>query len=109
METKHPFKSNVTLRKHHLIPKIRKGIGSPSNLLNLWDYKHLNWHLLFRERTLNEIIFEIDKLYVEYRATKEWFSLFKYKELWEVNLLLCRVRSIKRTLKKRRMNAFLQI
>lgn len=42
--------------KHHLTPKSRGGTKTPSNLLLLWNDTHLEWHRVFGNRTLREVI-----------------------------------------------------
>lgn len=42
--------------KHHLVPKVRGGNARTRNLL-LIDYEtHVNWHKVFGNRTLDEVI-----------------------------------------------------
>ena len=42
--------------KHHLIPKSRGGTDDPSNLLLINIEKHICWHKIFGNRTLDEVI-----------------------------------------------------
>ena len=42
--------------KHHLTPKSRKGNAEEANILMLWRENHNAWHVLFGNRTLEEII-----------------------------------------------------
>ena len=42
--------------KHHLIPRSRNGHKVPSNLLLIKISRHRNWHAIWGNKTLNEII-----------------------------------------------------
>lgn len=53
----HKFKKKLgVLTKHHLLARSRGGESIMSNLFRLDSYKHLAWHLLFGNKTLDEII-----------------------------------------------------
>lgn len=93
---KHPFISGSILTRHHLQSKYRGGKASPSNLLNLWDFKHRAWHHCFQHRNLQEIITELNVFYPHTFVTDQWQTLFKYKTLIQVKELLIRVQRIKR-------------
>lgn len=94
-QIKHPFIPGVKIEKHHLIPKVRGGTFN-DGFLKLWCFKHRHWHLLFFLKTLDEIIFEIDKYYMTRSNNIHWRILFKDKKLWEVKQLLLRVKYIKK-------------
>ena len=42
--------------KHHLTPKKRGGDNGPANLLLLNAFRHMAWHILFGQKTLEEVI-----------------------------------------------------
>lgn len=45
------------MTRHHLVPKSRGGNGSDSNLLRMkWYQHHTQWHMLFGNLSLDEII-----------------------------------------------------
>ena len=54
---RHKFKRRAGFKdKHHLKPKSRGGQSISSNLLELDAYRHDAIHLLFGDKTLDEII-----------------------------------------------------
>jgi len=42
--------------RHHLVPRSRGGGGHRGNLLYMDGLIHLNWHKVFGNRTLREVI-----------------------------------------------------
>jgi hypothetical protein len=42
--------------KHHLTPKRRGGDNEPENILLLGAFRHYAWHILFGQKTLEEVI-----------------------------------------------------
>lgn len=42
--------------KHHLTPRSRGGSSDPDNLLEMDISRHIAWHFLFGNKTLDEII-----------------------------------------------------
>lgn len=98
---KHPKLQGIILTRHHLTPKCRGGHANPQNILYLWSNKHRNWHHIFLNKKLEEVIFELDKFYMRHSGTYRWYAIFKKKELWEVRILLLRVMRIKRKKIKR--------
>jgi len=50
------------ITKHHLIPKSRGGLTNSKNLLRLDLQKHICWHKLFGNRTLDEVIAELQRV-----------------------------------------------
>jgi hypothetical protein len=58
MPVKVRWKPRVRLKrqKHHLRPRRRGGSHHSSNLLVLWNDKHELWHMLWGNRTLEEVI-----------------------------------------------------
>jgi hypothetical protein len=42
--------------KHHLTPKKRGGDNEPENILLLGVFQHMAWHILFGQKTLEEVI-----------------------------------------------------
>ena len=54
---RHQFKKRAGFNdKHHLKPSSRGGQTIGSNLIQLDAYRHDSWHLLFGNKTLDEII-----------------------------------------------------
>jgi len=47
---------------HHLTPKSRGGVSTPKNLLYIDIEKHRCWHQIFKLRTLEEVIAELQRL-----------------------------------------------
>lgn len=97
---KHPYLGYLS--KHHLIPRQRlkdyygNSFRMGGNILRLWRLRHDAWHVLFQQKTLNEIINYLhqrsDKIYGY--QTPTWNVLFKSKTKNEAIKLLCRVRKI---------------
>jgi len=52
----------LKITEHHIVPRARKGIKEPGNVLNLERRKHDAWHFLFGNKDLNEIIFYLRQL-----------------------------------------------
>lgn len=42
--------------KHHLTPRKRGGDNEAANLLLLCGFRHMAWHILFGQKTLEEVI-----------------------------------------------------
>lgn len=42
--------------KHHLTPRRRGGDNEPENILLLGAFRHMAWHILFGQKTLEEVI-----------------------------------------------------
>jgi hypothetical protein len=53
--------------RHHVIPKVRGGCADIDNMLLIKRYRHVEWHKLFFNLTLNEVI---ELLIRVQRATK---------------------------------------
>jgi len=53
-----PFESKTHRgrNKHHMTPKKRGGDNEPENLLLLAAFRHMAWHILFGQKTLEEVI-----------------------------------------------------
>lgn len=57
------MKKNKKKRNHHhLYPKSRGGKTSNSNLLLFEKEKHINWHIIFGNMTLYEVIITLIRL-----------------------------------------------
>ncbi len=92
------------MSKHHLIPRQRlkdyygDSFRMPHNTLRLWRLRHDAWHVLFRQRTINEVIQYLKKRTDEIYAyrTKTWQILFGNKSRNEARKLLIRMRRMKR-------------
>lgn len=90
------------MSSHHLIPRerIRSYYGEtltlPNNLLRLWRLKHDAWHILFGNKTLNEILKHLKKRSSDIYGYKTltWKILFREKTKKEVFRLLLRVRRV---------------
>ncbi len=86
------------LTNHHLVPRsrIRQYYGAsftlPNNLMKLWRLRHDSWHVLFRNKTLNETIayLETKKSRAYAYQKTAWKTLFKEKSWHEVVQLLRR-------------------
>ncbi len=48
--------------RHHLKPKSRGGQNIPSNILNIEMKRHNAWHILWGNRTLDEVIALLQRL-----------------------------------------------
>jgi hypothetical protein len=71
----HQFKHRAGYNdNHHLTPKCRGGESIRSNLLNMDCYKHDALHLLFGNRTLEEIIEFLQE--IKRRKDKEYDDFF---------------------------------
>lgn len=85
---------------HHLVPQQRMkdyygiSFSMPYNKLKLWRLRHDAWHILFGNKTLNEIIRYLgnrpSKIYAYQTLT--WHILFRDKTRREARKLLCRMR-----------------
>lgn len=53
---------SLKITEHHIIPKSRHGVKEPGNVLNLERSKHDAWHILFDNKTLDEIIHYLRRL-----------------------------------------------
>ncbi len=88
---------------HHLVPRARIGdfygtlFHLPKNKLKLWEFKHAAWHVLFKLRTISEIIAYLDKNKYPYGyGGAAWLLLFGNKTSKQARNLLIRVRRISR-------------
>ena len=90
------------MSRHHLIPKIRGGTYSKRNILNLWRDRHNLWHNIFADLTLDEIIKMLDKGRYANEVVKNiyWKQLFKNKNAKQAQLILIRIKRIKKHLRK---------
>lgn len=97
------------MSRHHLIPKIRGGTYSKKNLLHLWRDRHNLWHNIFSVLTIHEIINLLDKGRYAREIVKNvyWKQLFKEKSARDVQLILIRIRRIKKHLRKQVLYFFL--
>lgn len=72
----HKFKIKAGFRdEHHLKPRERGGQSTPSNLLLLDAYRHDAWHLLFGNKTLDEIILLLQE--VKYKKQSQRIHVVK--------------------------------
>ncbi len=95
--THHP-KRKVHLSRHHLTCKQRFGRTIPSNILMLWRDSHDYWHMLFGNRTLDEILCFLlnnSRELQRKKKTPTWKKLFKEKTELHVYRILRRVKKIK--------------
>lgn len=99
-QIKHP-KTGQLLTKHHLIPRIEGGKTCPSNLLRLWENKHIAWHQVFGTMQISLIIFNFDVFHY-YHKRPQWFLIFGNKDPKDCKELLKRMSRIKRSLKRKR-------
>ena len=87
---------------HHLVPRqrMRDYYGTtfhmPKNKIRLWRLRHDAWHVLFRNKTINEIIRylgnRVNKIYAYKTIT--WEILFGDKNNNQARKLLERMRAI---------------
>lgn len=61
MKSKDWSKKRETNR-HHLRPRSRGGNNSPSNILRFDENRHEAWHLIFGNKTLDEVIELLQRL-----------------------------------------------
>lgn len=102
MAKQHPFLPGIELEKHHLIPRVKQGHATPCNILRLWSLRHDHWHHLFNQDTLEQSIRNLPKVYAFKSTTASWKLVFGDKTLLESRTLLMRVRSIKKSLGKKK-------
>lgn len=92
------FKRN----KHHLIPHSRGGSKIESNLLLIKMYRHNKWHILYKNRTLKEIIHLLKSISpAKFKKPPQWKVLWGNKSLQQVIALLIRVQRAKNHQAKR--------
>ena len=71
-----PKKKDNELVKHHIIPRSRGGENTPTNIAFVRRVKHISFHILFANKTPEEII-----EYLVYRFWGgDWSWLDKVKE-----------------------------
>lgn len=97
---KHSYLGEMS--KHHLVPRQRMkdyygiSFSMPHNKIRLWRLRHDAWHILFGNKTLNEIIRYLgnrpSKIYAYQTLT--WHILFGDKTRREARKLLCRMRTM---------------
>lgn len=92
----HPFR-NTFLTKHHILAKIRGGVGSKRNLIKLWRDKHNAYHIIFHNDTFREALAKLNIYYKKHKYSKEWKLLFKDLTIDEIRKLLQRVIKIKKS------------
>lgn len=96
----HPYFGHMS--KHHLVPKHRiytfygEKVTIPCNTIQLWRLRRDAWHILFQNKTLNEIIKYLQRKTSDIYGyqTLTWKILFKQRNKKEVYELLLRVRRI---------------
>jgi len=98
---KHPHR-DTHLSRHHICNKIRGGTMCPKNILRLWRDKHNYWHQIFKDRTIDEIMYNMGFYHYHHGQTEAWKFLFKNLPLLEVVRLLERTMKIKRSIKRHR-------
>ncbi len=86
---------------HHLIPRARlkdyygTSFKMPRNRLKLWELKHSAWHVLFKNKTINEVIAYLRQKGQPYGYHGDaWKLLFKNKTKKQAARLLVRLRRI---------------
>jgi len=82
MARKHPFRDTY-LSKHHLLSKHRNGCNRPENICYLWRDKHDAWHVLYRHKTVQEIL-NLTHLEIRGRKTplRKWHQPWAWETLW---------------------------
>lgn len=90
--------------EHHLISRSKGGESLGSNLLRIDVYRHDAWHLLFGNKTINEIVNLLKdfKDYREFMRTIDHYHkhrayqlLLGKRTIEEVIVLMLRIKSIK--------------
>ncbi len=102
MKTKKEKTKSMSI--HHLVPRqrLRDYYGMtfylPENTLRLWRYRHDAWHVLFGNKTLNEIIRYLGSRPQKISGYKGifWKQLFGEKNRTQAKKLLMRMRNIVR-------------
>ena len=91
------MKNPPNRNNHHLIPRSRRGQNLDSNLLLIDMVKHKNWHKMWQNRTLLEIIRLLELVdEKKFNPSPQWGNIFGKKSLKEAIELLKRVYSIKK-------------
>lgn len=95
---KHKYFGPISI--HHLVPRQRMkdyygtAFHMPRNKLRLWRLRHDAWHVLFRNKTINEIIRYLgnrpSRIYAYLSPT--WNILFRGKSRKQAQKLLIRMR-----------------
>lgn len=79
----HQFKiRSKECNEHHLTPSSRGGESITSNLLRLERYRHLAWHYLFSNMTLDEIIAKLSTINSKKRIYRTRYSKYAFKLLF---------------------------
>lgn len=83
---------------HHLIPRSRSGSSLDSNLILIKIIRHNNWHKLWGNRTLKEIIKLLKNLQKSkrFKMSPQWKNIWGDKTLDEVIPILERLYRIKK-------------
>lgn len=91
--------------EHHLISRSKGGESLSSNLLRIDVYKHDAWHLLFGNKTIDEIVKLLKKFkdYKEFMRTinhyhkhRAYQRLLGKRTIEEAVVLMLRIKSIKK-------------
>lgn len=92
------MKKQPNRNHHHLIPRSRGGQNLDSNLLLIKIVRHNNWHVLWRNLTLYEIIQLLRKIQKASRFKKspQWNNIWGDKTLPQALAILERVYRIKK-------------
>lgn len=92
------MKKEPIVNHHHLIPRSRHGQDLQSNLLLIKVVRHRNWHKMWANRTLLEIIRLLELAdEKKFNPSPQWRNVFGDKSLKEATLLLKRVYKIKKS------------
>lgn len=71
----HCFKKRAGWKdKHHLKPKEKGGQSVDSNIIMLDAYRHSAWHLLFKNKSLDEVIHLLQRLKEAKQSPKDWIN-----------------------------------
>lgn len=97
----HPHRKTF-LTTHHIVNRLHGGKSTPDNSLKLWRDRHNNFHFIFGNKSIDEIMYNMNFYHYHYHRTSAWKLLFGRLPLLEVVRLLERTMKIKRSLKKRK-------
>lgn len=92
------MRTEPVVNHHHLIPRSRRGQDLPSNLLLIKVMRHRNWHKMWQNRTLLEIIRLLELVDdKKFHPSPQWKNIFGNKTRKEGLYLLRRVYRIKKS------------
>ncbi len=98
-KTYHPKNTDDFLSRHHCYPLARLSSNNPPKVkhrhltIKLWRSRHTNWHLLFHNATIDEVIYRLS--WDRHIYSNQWYSkVFKCDRL-KASEILKRLKQIK--------------